>query len=322
MNSRHPLLTATIAPLGLLTTVTLSWAQAFPERPVTMVIPVAAGSGSDVLGRFIADALSEDWGQPVVVENLPGAGTVIGSERVAHSEPDGYTILFNSNNYTIQAAVAPDLPFDPINDLVPIALAAHSDMVLVAGSRTPLASLEDVITTAQQQRLYYGATGTSSTGAFLIGMLNDAAGVDIEVVNYSGAPEASADLAGGRLDLYGGSLATLLPIIESGGATPVAVASPERSAFAPDVPTTAEAGYPTVLMQPWYGFFVPAGTPDGIIDKINADITAALETPEADAFMENVQARVATMSPDEFTDYVHADIDEMRRVAELAGMIE
>lgn len=295
-------------------------AQDYPDKPVTLVVPVSAGSGSDVLGRFVADGLSKIWGQPVVVENQPGAATVIGSERVAHSAADGYTLLFNGTNYTIQAAVETTLPFDPLVDLVPVANTFVSDFLITTSKAANLPTLEALIAKAKTEPLFYGATGTTSAGALAAAMLNAAAGIEIEAVNYKNAAEAFPDLASGRLHVYASSLTTMLPVLQSGEAIPVAVTSSKRSSYLADVPTTHELGYPDVTLLAFYAFFVPKGTPEAIVEKINRDIATVMASPQAQEFAKNSQSEVAVMSVAEVQALVREQIGAFSEIAAKAGM--
>ena len=260
-------------------------AQEFPTKPVTIVVAYAPGSSSDVFGRFLADALSKLWKQPVVVENRAGAGGSIGTAHVAKSRPDGHTFLISSNTYTTNAAAQRNLPFDPVKDLQPISMVARGQMGVVTGSRVPMPTLADIVKQGKTQKLFYGTNGPGSSPTFATELLAERLGVKLEMVNYKGAVDALVDMAGGRLDVYVGAVTTLMPAISNKTATPVAVQSDVRSKALPNVPTVAEAGFPGAEFDLWWGVFTAAGIPPAIAAKINEGIRTVTSTPEGVAFM-------------------------------------
>lgn len=291
-------------------------AQDYPSDTVSVVIPFTAGGSNDTVGRYLADGLAAHWDATVVVENIPGAGSAIGSARVAQSAPDGHTLLFVSGTYTTNAATQPNLPFDPIEDLVPVGMGALGQFVVVVGDRIEAETLDDFIEAAKAETVFYGTTGVGSSTHFGAALLSDVTGIDMEPVHYPGGTDALLDIAGGRLDMYVGSVPQVLSSVEAGTARPLVVISETRAAALPDVPTVVEAGYPDAVMDIWWGVFTTAGTPPEVVEEINSAINAVMSTPEAEAFLEQQGAAPSPMSVEEYTDFVHSEIAKWTALAE------
>lgn len=290
-------------------------AQQYPNKPVTMIIPFSAGASNDIFGRYVADGLSKLWKQSVLVENRAGAGGAIGAAAVAKARPDGYTILFSSSSYTINAAVQKSMPFDPLKDLKPVAMAMRGQMIGVTGSRIPLPDLKEVVRLAKTQKIFYGALGASST-TFAAELFASVAGIKLEAVNYKGGNEAMIDLLGGRLDIYFGTVTTVLPAVLNKSVKAVGVMSPTRTTALPDVPTVAEAGFPGAETDIWWGVFVTSGAPADVLAKINEGVNTVVNTPEAVAFIEKQAALPAKMSVDEFSKTVLTELGRWKELAE------
>lgn len=310
MKSIITALTLTAALLG----PGLAHAQQFPSKPVTIVIPFSPGASNDIFGRYMAEALGKYWKQSVVVENRAGAGGAIGAAYVAKAKPDGYTVMFSSSSYTINSAVQKGLPFDPIKDLKPVAMSMRGQMMVVAGKRVPLPSLKEVVTQAKSQKLFYGGNGASLT-TFAAELFNDVAKVKTEQVNYKGGTEALVDLVGGRIDLYFGTVTSILPYIQNKQVIPLAITSKTRASALPDVPTVAEAGFPGAETDIWWGVFAPAATPADIVAKINEGVNAIMSTPEAAEFLAKQSAIPTQSKPDEFAATVVNEITTWRNLA-------
>lgn len=299
---------ATALPFGVT-------AQDFPNDTVSVVIPFTPGGSNDTIGRYLADNLAKHWDETVVVENKPGAGSAIGSAYVAQAEPNGYTLLFVSGTFTTNAATQPNLPFDPVEDLQPIGMGALGQFVVVGGKRLGAESLADLIETAKSRKVFYGTTGVGSSTHFAGALLADVAGIEMEPVHYPGGTDALLDIAGGRLDLYVGSVPQVLSSVEAGTATPLAVTSQTRSSALPDVPTVVEEGLSDAIFDIWWGVFTAADTPPEIVEEINSAINAVMTTPEAEEFLAKQGAAPHAMSVEEFTDHVHAEIAKWRKLA-------
>jgi tripartite-type tricarboxylate transporter receptor subunit TctC len=306
----------TMLAVGALIAPSMAAAQDYPSERVTLVIPFPPGGSNDTVGRYLADGLSKLWEETVVVENRPGAGSAIGSAHVTQAEPDGYTLLFVSGSFTTNAATQEALPFDPLNDLQPIGLAAVGHYFLLTGSRVPLPTLEDLAREAKAQTIFYGTSGVGSIAHLSGQLLNDVLGIDMEGVHYSGGSEAMVDLGGGRIDVFVGTASE----VASGIGTPVAVMSESRSTAVPDVPTVREAGFPDALVNGWWGVFAPAGTPEDVAAKINEDITTVMSSPEATEFLARQGAIPPEMSAEEFTSHVASELEKWRALAEEHGI--
>ncbi|NDA45737.1 MAG: tripartite tricarboxylate transporter substrate binding protein [Alphaproteobacteria bacterium] len=290
-------------------------AQQYPNKPITMIIPFSPGASNDIFGRYLADGLSKLWKQTVVVENRAGAGGSIGAVAVVKSRADGYTIMFSSSSYTINSAVQKPLPFDPIKDIKPVAMAMRGQMIAVTGNRIPLPNLAEVVKQAKSQKVFYGANGASST-TFAAELFANVAGVKLEGVNYKGGTESMVDMIGGRLDIYFGTVTTVLPSVLNKSVTAVAVTSLTRSPALPDVPTVAEAGFPGAETDIWWGVFVPAGTPADVMAKINEGVNTVVGTPEAKDFLEKQAALPARSTVDDFTKTVVTELAKWKELAE------
>jgi tripartite-type tricarboxylate transporter receptor subunit TctC len=290
----------------------------YPNGQIVIVIPFTPGGSNDLAGRYLADGLSALWDVPVIVENRPGAGSAIGSAHVATSNPDGQKLLFVSGTYTTNAATQTDLPFDPVADLQPVAMAALGDRVVVTGSQ--FTTLAELVEAAKTQELFYGTTGVGSSTQFDTEFLCDVLGVSMKPVHYKGGADALIDLAGGRLDVYVGSVTQVMTMAETGDVNIVAVMSKERARSLPDVPTVAEAGYPGAETYIWWGVLAPSGTPSEVTEKINAGVQEVMASPDAAQFLEqNGFLAPEPMSVAEFTAHVHGELARWKDLVARTG---
>ncbi|HSV83813.1 MAG TPA: tripartite tricarboxylate transporter substrate binding protein [Ramlibacter sp.] len=297
-------------------------AQTYPSRTVTIVVPFPPGGSNDTLARFLADQLGKQWNQPVIVENRPGGGSAIGAAYVAKSPPDGHRMVLVSSSYTTNAATKSELGFDPLKDLVPVSMVARGHVAVVAGSRLPLNSLADLAREAKGKTVFYGTAGIGSSQHFNAELLNDAMGIKMTAVPYKGGQEALLDLAAGRIDIVVGTLGGLLGYINSGKAKPLAVLSKARSPAAPNLPTAAEQGFPNALTDNYFAVFVPAGTPDAIVTKINQTIRTVTHTPEGRAFLTKVDGEPTELSSQEVSANVKKEIEYWTRLARKLNISE
>jgi tripartite-type tricarboxylate transporter receptor subunit TctC len=291
-------------------------AQSFPNREVTLVVPFAPGGTVDVMGRFVAEKLSAEWRQPVVVENRPGAGSMIGAASVSQARPDGHTLLIVSGSFTTGAAIQKGLPFDPAADLKPVGLVGMGHYLLIAGSRHQIGSMEELVSLDREQKIFYGTTGVGSISHLSGQLLNDILGTQMEAVHYEGGSPAMVDLGGGRLDLFIGSPSEAA----TGLGRPIATLSSTRLATLPDVPTVAEAGFPDAQVAAWWGILAPANTPDEIVDKVSVDISRVMSTPESAEFLAAVGAEPPQMDAQQFTDHVTGELDRWTTLSEKHGI--
>ena len=257
-------------------------AQPYPARPIRLVIGQAPGGHSDVIGRIIAQRLTEVLKQPVAVENRGGAGGTIGAEAVARAPADGYTLLFAaSSNLGLATAVMKDLRYSPL-DFAPIGSIARVSYGMVVRSKLPVATIADLVRYARAHpgELNYGSSGVASMSSLLFELLKRAANIDIVHIPYKGSGVAVTEIAGGRIDMMFTDLAGLMPQVSNGSLRLIAVSGLKRNSVAPEVLTVTEQGYPDLAIEPWYGLVAPVGTPADIIAKLSDALTEAVRTPE------------------------------------------
>jgi tripartite-type tricarboxylate transporter receptor subunit TctC len=289
---------------------------ALPDKPLRIIVPFAPGGGTDLIARLVAEAMAKDLGQTVIVENKPGAGTIIGTEYVAKSAPDGSTLVMATFAHAVNPALHAKLPFDTDKDFAPVALVGTSPNVLVVRPDRPWKSVQDVIAAARATpgKLTYGSFG-NGTSAHLAGALfANLAKVDLLHVPYKGSAPAITDLLGGQIDMMFTTVASVAQHIASGKLRALAVTSARRSPAWPDIPTIAEAGVAGYVAESWYGLYAPAGTPADTIARLNAAVAQAVKSEK---FRDRVQGEglvPAAGEPRQLADYVHAEEARWRQV--------
>ena len=296
-------------------------AQAWPNRPITMYVPFAAGGPSDMFGRILARGLSAELGQQVVVENKGGMGGLVGVAAIAKAVPDGYTIGMNATGPSaIAPFMVPNMPFED-KDLVLLTPIALVQMIVAVSSRLPVNSVPELIAYAKANpgKVNYGSSGPGGISHLAAELFRSAAGIDIVHVPYRGAAPAVQDLLAGQVQMVVLDVGVLLPHIRSGAIKALAATSKTRSALLPDVPTTAEVGLPTVLSDNWYGLAAPAGVPKAVLDRIHAAAVAVLKTKEATEPMMEQGAVIRPMTPAEFTDFVRLEREKWGPVVKASG---
>ncbi|MEP6721118.1 MAG: tripartite tricarboxylate transporter substrate binding protein [Variovorax sp.] len=259
-------------------------AQGYPERPIKLVVPFAPGGATDILGRLLASSMGEKLGQPVVVENRAGAGTVVAASLVAKAPADGYTLLLGaSTTLTLNPAIRTNLPYDPIRSFTPLGLVADMGLLLVAGKDTPGNSLKDIVAQAKAapDKFSYGSFGTGSSVHFGGEMLKSAAGIQMVHVPFNGSSPSLTALMGGQVQVAVDTVVASAPLIKAGKIRPIAALGARRLALLPDVPTVAESGYPGFDMGTWFALLAPAGLPAPVQAKLEA---ALADTARAPAF--------------------------------------
>jgi tripartite-type tricarboxylate transporter receptor subunit TctC len=293
----------------------------FPAKPVSLIVPVAAGGPTDIVARMLGDKLSSLWGQQVVVENKAGAGTNIGNEYVARSNPDGYTILFGTASLAVNPSLYRALNYDPITDLTPVSLATRLAYFMFVPNSSPAHSVKEFIDAAKSRpgKLTMGSPGTGSAPYMAEMLFLQMAGIQMTHVPYRGAAPAFTDLIPGRLDCYFGS-GTLLSYSRSGQVRVLATTGPQRDAAAPDVPTISEAGVPGYEVTAWQALFAPAGTPPQIIRKISADTVTALADPAVKTKLAKSGYVAGGSSPEQLGTLVKAEIPKWRAVVTEIGL--
>jgi tripartite-type tricarboxylate transporter receptor subunit TctC len=295
-------------------------AQGFPRGPVRLVVPFPPGGGTDVVARNIAPKMAEELGQPVVIDNRPGAGGNIGAEFVAKAPADGYTILLAASTMAINASLMPNLPFDPLRDFAPIVLLVMNQSAFVVNPKLPVANLQEFIALCRKQRITYGSSGNGS-GAHLAGeMFKIMAGVDMVHVPYRGAAPAMNDLIAGHIDAMIIDIAVAMPQIKGGRVKALAVGSAQRFEGLPDVPTISEAGVRGYEISGPMGLVAPAGTPKEAIARLNAAANKALQAPEVQQRLRGLATIPAGGGPERLDQVLRHDIELYRRIVRTANM--
>ena len=283
---------------------------AFPVKPIRMISPYAAGGGSDTLARILGQKLFEAWGQPVVVDNRPGSGGIIGAETVARATPDGYTLFVTpSAVLTINPHIYSKLRYDTFKDFAPITMASNSPYFLVVHPKIPAANTKDLIAYAKANpgKMNYSSSGNGSSTHLAGVLFNNLAGIEIVHIPYKGAAPAIVDLLAGNIQMRFSSVVPVLPHVRSGRLRGIAISSARRYGPLPDIPTISESGLPGYVVESFYAVVAPAGTPSAIIAKINAEIVRNLKSQEIAAHMANDGAEAIGSSPDELAKALRED---------------
>ena len=293
-------------------------AQAFPSKPVTLIVPNAPGGAIDILARLLEKNLSEAWKQPVIVQYKPGAGTVLGTDFVAKSPPDGHTIGMVITGHMINPGLRKTMPFDTLKDLSGVSLLAISPIVITASSKLPANNLKELIALAKKDKLSYASPGSGSSMHLGAELLKTTAGIDILHTPYKGAGGAYPDVIAGRVDLLVDPLFSSLPHIKSGGLKPIAIMSPKRSAIAPDIPTVAET-LPDFSVESVFGVVVPSGTPRETVARISADMNKVLQTPEVKQRMADIGLAPVGTTPEAFDAFIRTEMPKWAKVVKASG---
>jgi tripartite-type tricarboxylate transporter receptor subunit TctC len=296
-------------------------AQTYPNKPIRIVVPFAAGGAVDTLARIISAKLQEALGQPVIVENRAGAGGVTGSDLVAKSPPDGYTILQNTNGQAISPAIYRSLPFDPLKDFIPVTQLVATSTVLVANPKVPAKSVKQLIALAKAKpgKLNYGMTGVGNSLHLTMEMLKRAAGINIQAIPYRGDALLNPALIAGEVDVAIVPIGTIVPLIEGGQLRALAVNSAKRSPVLPDVPTVSE-DIPGFEAAGWQGYFMPAGTPREIVARIQREVAHAIALPDTQARLKTMGNEPVASTPEEFAAKFRADVAKFEKVVREAGI--
>ncbi len=317
----HRIVRAVLACLFAVS-ATAAFAQAYPSKPVRIVVPFPAGGTTDILAREAGQRLTQALGQPFVVDNRPGAGGNIGAELVAKSPPDGYTLLMGTvGTHAINASLYSRMPYDHVRDFAPVILVAGVPNVLVVNPSVPVHSVQELIAYAKANpgKLNFASSG-SGTSIHLAGELFKVmTGVQMSHVPYKGSAPALADLAGGQVQLMFDNLPSSLQLIKAGKLRALAVTSAQRSSALPDLPTVAEAGLPGFEATSWFGLLAPAGTPPDVIAKINAEVAHWLASPEAKDKLASLGAIAAGGSPEDFARHIAAETAKWQKVVKASG---
>lgn len=308
--------TLLLLTLSLASAISASAQEAYPNKVVKLVVPFAPGGGTDMLGRILAERLGAYWKQTVIVENKPGVSGILGSDSVAKSKNDGYTILLGTaSTHAVAPGLRPSLPYDPARDFVAITEVATSSMVLLAHPSVPARTLSEFVAHAKTKPGLIPYDGSPATAAHMaMELLSARAGLKLQPIGYKGSAPAMIDLVGGQLQVTFGDVPPAVPFVKEGKLRALAVTSPNRVRLLPDVPTVAESGFHGFDADVWYGLFAPAGTPPEIAAKISADLRKALSDPAAVKKLEEGGYTVVASSPTDFAVRVRNDIQKWRKV--------
>jgi len=298
-------------------------ADDYPSHPIKLIVPYAPGGGADAVARIVAKRVSETIGQPVVIENRGGAGSIIGTEDVHKADPDGYTLLLGqSGPISINPAVYKDLPYDPEKDFAPITMTTAYPYILVVNAKLPVKTLQDFVAMvkAKPGEFNYGTTGVGAANHLVTELFSSKAGLKMVHVPYRGTALAVADLLAGQVTMVFADPVSALPHMQAGTLRALAVTSKERSAVAPDVPTVAESGYPDFDAIAWHGILAPAKTPPPIVAKLHDQIIAALKDPPTKALLEAQAMTTVGDTPEQFAAFIKQDIAVWKAVAAQANV--
>jgi tripartite-type tricarboxylate transporter receptor subunit TctC len=294
--------------------------QAFPTKPIRMLVAYAPGGGTDILARTIAQSMGEDLGQSVVVENKPGAGSQLATDVVAKSPPDGYTVLMATIAHSINPGLYKSLPYDSLNDFAPVSLVASVPLIILVSPTVPIANVRELIAYAKANpNKLNNAMATGSMPHLAGEMFKKMAGVEIVPVPFKGNSPAYPDLMAGRVQLMFDALSAGLSQVQSGRLRGIAVTSAQRSHAAPDIPTVAESGLPAFEADAWYGVLAPAKTPPAVVDRLNAAIRKAVATPAVQDKLRSQGYTILVNSPAEFAAYIRSETAKWGKVVKESG---
>ncbi len=295
---------------------------AWPTKPIRMIVPFTAGSVTDIIARTVGESMSRSLGQPIVIDNKPGAGGTIGAAMVARSDPDGYTVLVHSSGHALNPAIYPNLPYDTVKDLTGVTPLASVPNVLVVSPTRGWKSLADLIAAAKAHpgQMNYASAGTGSATHMNAEKFKLRAGIDAQHVPFKGTPEALTDVIGGRNDWFFAPLSSALPLIRDGKLQALAVSTVTRSPALPDVPTTNEAGVPNSDYTLWVGMIVPSATPPAVVKRLHDEAVKAISSPEVKERLANLGAEAFTMEPAAFNAYIKTEMEAAALIAKSANL--
>ena len=298
------------------------FAQQYPSKPIRMIVPFSPGGGVDLIGRTLAQKMQEAWGQPVIVDNRGGAGGNLGTDMVAKSPPDGYTLLMGYvGNLAINPWLFKKLPYDPVKDFVPVSLTATAPNLLVAHPSVAATTVKDLVTLAKAKAgaLSYASAGVGTVGHMVAELFKSATGTNIVHIPYKGNGPAVTDLLGGQVQLMFGAPGAMIAFVEAKRVKAIAVTGQKRSPELPDTPTFAESGFPKVEANGWYGVLAPAGTPRTVVDAVNKQIVRIISLPEVRERLVTHGYTPTSSTPEEFAQLIKSDLVKWRDVVKASG---
>jgi tripartite-type tricarboxylate transporter receptor subunit TctC len=296
-------------------------AQSYPTKAIRLLVPYPPGGGTDIIARIVGQKLGENVGQQVIIDNRGGAGGTIGTEIVAKSAGDGYTVLMAPTSHAINPSIYSKLPYDTLKDFAPVTLAASATIVLAAHPSIPVKSVKDVIALAKSKpgQLNFGSAGNGTVFHLVGELFKQQAGIDIVHVPFKGGGPTIVNLVAGQVSLAFETMLALSPHIQAGKVRALAVTGARRSAVMPALPTVAELGFPDIVAENWYGFYVPAGTPKPLIARLNAEIVKILRTQDVKERFLSQGTEVVGSTPEQLAEYIRNEMAKWSRAAKQAG---
>jgi tripartite-type tricarboxylate transporter receptor subunit TctC len=298
-----------------------SWAQSYPSRPMKIVVPYGVGGSADLYARYLGAKLSDNLGQPVVIENRPGAGSIVGTDAVAKSDADGYTLLMMSNTHTVNETLIPKKPFDLMRDLAPITGVSYSDLMMVVASDVPASTLKEFIALAKSKpgALNYASSGNGTPYHMAGELFKSMAGVDIVHIPHKGSDQARAAVLGGQVQMMFDAVPTMAASASAGKVKALATTGAKRSPVTPSVPTVAEAGVPGYESGIWLGLMAPAKTPRPVLERVNAEVNKIINSPETKETWLKQGTVAMGMSIDQFDRFLREEIVKWAKVVKVSG---
>ena len=321
---RQQMLRCALATLATLSSVAVAAAQGYPDRPVRLIVPFAAGGANDTIARLIQPHLEKALGQPVIVDNRPAASGIVGTDAVAKAAPDGHHLVLAFTTSTVNQAVNPKLPYDTEKDLAPIIMIGKSPLLFIVNAKVPAGSLAEFIALAKASpgKLNYATPGATSQAHLLVAWWSGLAGIQMQHIPYRGGAPAVLGTVTGDAQLTVMSPMASMPQIQAGALRPIAIGSLQRDPHFPDLPTVAEQGFPGFEAVAWCGLFTTVGTPKDVVARLNAEINRIIRDPQVAARLEEQNLTPAGGSPEAFGTFVSAEIRRWREAARAAKIIE
>jgi len=307
-----------VAAIGI---APLAYAQSYPSKSVRIIVPFAAGGPADIYARYLGQRLQEPMGQSFVIDNRPGAGSIIGTELVSKSPADGYTLLLMSNTHTINESLIPKKPFALMKDFAPVAPINYSDLVMVVHPSVPAKSVKELvaIAKAKPRGLNYASSGNGTPYHLAGELFKSMASVEIIHVPYKGSSEARTGVMSGQVELMFDAITTMTPIIKAGRVRALGTTGLKRSSVLPEVPTVSEAGVKDYEATIWLGVMAPTGTPKAVIDRLNAEVAKVVARPDVKKAWNEQGAEPLSMNAAEFEKYLNDDIAKWTKVVKASG---
>jgi tripartite-type tricarboxylate transporter receptor subunit TctC len=297
-------------------------AQDYPAKPIRFIVPLTPGSGADILGRIVAKYMSDAFRQPVLVENRPGAGGIIGTQAMLNADADGYTLMVQSASHAANPAIYKTLPYDPLKDIVDVALLGVTPYVMIAAKAGAYPTLKSLIEAARAKpgEIPFASAGVGTSTHMAAEYVAQVAGIKMLHIPYKGSPEAIQDTIAGRTSFYMAPLDVAIGHLKDGKITPFGVSTAQRSAIVPEIPTLAEQGLANYSLALWFGMWARAGTPPAVVQKLNAQVTAIGQSKEARAQLDKLGIAPGSMKPEEFAKFVREQMGTFRKIAREANI--